>query len=65
MGVATDTRQLFEVLQSTETGLDSFKVTLAVGVSDKLNADELSTILSQLLSSNTGGFIVRLALIAP
>jgi hypothetical protein len=34
MEVATDTRQLFEVLQPTETNLDGFKVTLAFGGCD-------------------------------
>jgi hypothetical protein len=34
MDVATETRQQFELLQRTETGLDGFKVTLVVGARD-------------------------------
>jgi hypothetical protein len=61
MEIATDTRQLFEHLQPTETDLDGFKVTLVTGAHS-----EIPTIFSQLLSNYFSvSVITRLVLIAP
>jgi hypothetical protein len=54
-------RQLFELLQPIQTDLDGFLVTLVVAGRDTV----LSTIFSQLLSTDAGGVTIRLALIAP
>jgi hypothetical protein len=71
MEVATDTRWLFECSQQpTDTDFDDFKVTLVVDERDTVltpieNASELCMMFPQLLAINTGGVIIRLALIVP
>jgi hypothetical protein len=49
--VATDTRQLFELLQPAETDLDGFKVTLVVGGRDAvLTASKRRRILNDIFT---------------